>query len=72
MKDLNKNILAIWLGGVMSGFVLGIIMAIVVHNSSLDAEANLQKRAIKARCAEWYVNDDRKLEFRFLTEHKDN
>lgn len=57
--------------GILIGICLGIGVAGAMFGGTLDATEQLRRRAIKAKVGEYYLNDYNKLEFRFLTEHKE-
>ncbi len=64
MKQFKFEV-AIFLGGVFTGMIIGVLL---LGPYTQDAERH---RAIKARVAEWYLNSNRELKFRYLTEHKE-
>ncbi len=60
-----KSKILCFLGGVFAGMIISIPL---LGPYTQDAE---RQRAIRAKVGEYYLNDQQKLEFRFLTEHKD-
>lgn len=68
---MNKFNQQIWIGIIIGASVISIIY-LCLWGLTLNARDLERHRAIKARVAEYYINNRGKLEFRYLTEHKDN
>ena len=52
------------------GVCAGLIISLLIYGGTLDAGELERRRAIKAKCAEMYLNNKLELKFRYLTEHK--
>lgn len=61
---------AFWIGFIV-GCAVGLFVATMKYGISIDAKDQLIRRAIRSKVAEYYLTPDGRLEFRFLTEHKE-
>jgi hypothetical protein len=52
------------------GFSAGIVVSTLKYGTTLNAEDQLKNRAVRMKVAEWGLDENRQLKFRFLTEHE--
>lgn len=52
------------------GFATGITISTLKYGTTLNAEDHLKNRAVRVKVAEWALDENRQLKFRFLTEHE--